>query len=141
MAIVLLVCCGGFAACTAGVIGTADEVSKSMDSDASKSGGVDNPMTITEGEAFEVDGFKYAAGWKVTREFGSAAITGLKVTNDRDSRDSLWADVKLKKGSEVLATLDCMTDEIQPGETVTVDCTSADKLPDDYDKITINDSF
>lgn len=141
VAIVLLVCCGGFAACTAGVIGTADEVSKSMDSDASKEGGPDNPMPITEGEAFEVDGFNYAAGWKVTEEFGDANITGLKVTNNRDQKDSVMVEIKFMKGSEVLALVDCTTDPIQKGNTVSVDCFSTDKLPDDYDEITINDSF
>ena len=141
MAIVLLVCCGGFAACTAGVVGTADEVSKSMDSDASKEGGPENPMTITEGEAFEVDGFNYAAGWKATEELDTATITGLKVTNNRDHKDSAVVEIKFMKGSEVLALVDCTTDPIQKGQTATLDCFSDDKLPDDYDEITINDSF
>ncbi len=83
----------------------------------------------------------YAEGWKVTKEFGLANVTGLKVTNNRDHKDAALVEIKLMKGSEVLAVVDCTTEQIQKGQTTTLDCTSADKLPDDYDEITINDTF
>lgn len=140
-AVVLILCCGGFTACTAGVFEAADEVSKSIEAEESESGGVNNAVTITEGEAFEVRGFDYAAGWKVTEEYGMVDISGLKVTNNRDKRDGALVDIKFKQGSEVLASVDCTTDPMPVGETVTLNCLSADSLPDDYDEITINDSF
>lgn len=139
--VVLVLCCGGFAACSAGVIGTADEVSKSIEAEESESGGVNNAVTITEGKAFEVRGFDYAEGWEVTEEYDMVDITGLKVTNNRTEKDSALVDIKFMKGSEVLASVDCTTDPIQTGQTVTLNCMSADALPEDYDKITINDSF
>lgn len=139
--IVAVLCCGGFAACSAGVIGAADEVSKSIESGDSESGGPDNAVEITEGEAFEIRGFDYAAGWKSEDEFGTVNITGLKVTNNRDKADSAIVEIKFMKGSEILASVDCTSDELQKGQTATLSCFSGDPLPADYDKITINDTF
>lgn len=139
--IVGILCCGGFAACTAGVFGAADEVSKSIEAEESEEGGTENAKKITEGEAFEVRGFNYAEGWSVTEEYDMIEIENLKVTNNRDERDSALVDIKFMKGDEVLASVDCTTDPIQKGQTVTVDCSSTDDLPSDYDTITINDMF
>lgn len=139
--VVGVLCCGGFAACSAGVLGAADEVSKSIDAGESESGGVNNAVTIKEGEAFDVRGFNYAAGWKVEEQFDSVDITGLKVTNNRTDRDGAIVEIKFMKGSEIAASADCTTDQLQPGQTATLNCISADSLPADYDKITINDAF
>ena len=139
--IVLVLCFGGFAACTAGVLGTADEVSKSIESAENEVGGTNNPVEITEGEAFDVRGFSYAEGWKVVEDFGTVTVEDLKVTNNRDSRDGALVEIKFLKGSEVLASVDCTSDQIQKGQTVTLDCFSADEMPTGYDKITINDTF
>ena len=132
----------GIGGCTAMVAGAANEVSKSMDADANKSGGTENPKTIAEGKAFEVDGFNYAAGWKITGDgLGSPTVKKLKVTNDRKDKDSALVEIKLWKGTEVKSLIDCSTDPIDVGTTVKLSCTSADGLPKKFDKITINDSF
>ena len=124
------------------VAGAANEVSESMDADATKAGGTENPKAITEGKAFEVDGFDYAAGWKITDDgLGGATVKKLKVTNDRTDKDSALVEIKLWKGTEVKAPIDCSTDPIDVGSTVKLSCTSADMLPKNVDKITINDSF
>lgn len=131
-----------FAGCTALVGGAANEVSKSIEEDANKAGGTNNPMEITPGEAFEVDGFNYAAGWTVgADELGDAQVKGLKVTNNREDRDSALVEIKFMQGTEVLALVDCTTEPINVGTTVTLNCFSADDFPASYDKITINDSF
>lgn len=128
--------------CIALIGGAANEVSKSIEDDANKAGGTDNPLTIVEGQAFEVDGFNYAAGWSVRKDvLGDIEIRGLKVTNNRDDRDSAIVEIKFHRGTEVLASADCTTEPIQKGSTVTLGCFSADKLPKSYEKITINDSF
>ena len=128
--------------CVALIGGAANEADKSIKRDEQKAGGTKNPMTITPGQAFEVDGFKYAAGWSVGKDsLGDVAIKGLKVTNTRSDRDSALVEIKFVKGTEVLALADCTTEPINEGTTVTLSCTSADKVPDGYDKITINDSF
>ena len=140
--ILILVTGLGIAGCTALVGGAANEISKSIEEDANKPGGTDNPMTITEGKPFEVDGFDYAAGWSLGKDgLGDLDVKGLKVTNNRDDKDSALVEIKLWKGTEVVALTDCTTEPIGVGTTVSLSCLSADKLPKGYDKITINDTF
>ena len=137
---------------TAGIVGTiavivmissaANSVSNSISENDNKPGGHSNPMTITEGKAFEVDGFNYDAGWKIADDgLGDFTVKGLKVTNNRDKQDSALVEIKLWKGSEVLALTDCNTEPIAQGTTVTLSCSGADKLPKKFDKVTINDTF
>lgn len=129
-----------FAGCTALVGGAANEVSKSIEASENEVGGPNNPVTIEEGQAFEIRDFNYAAGWKVvTNDFGSE-IQGLKVTNNRGESDSALVEIKFVTGTEVLALIDCSTEPIDPGMTVTLSC-SGDKVPADYEKITISDTF
>ena len=110
-------------------------------------GGPNNPLTITEGKAFEVRGFKYADGWTITPEPVSQtwSIDNLKVTNERGKADRL--DVKisllLTSNNEVLSTAFCAAgdgfEKIPEHTTVTVVCSSSDPLPEAYDKVTIQD--
>lgn len=141
--LLLLLAIGG---CVALIGGVANEASKSIEKDENKPGGTNNPLTITPGQAFEVDGFNYAAGWRVGKDaLDDLAIKGLKVTNNREDRDNALVEIKFFRGTEVLALAGCTTggprDPITVGTTVTLDCTSTDKLPTKYDKITINDLF
>lgn len=131
--------------CLALVGGAANEVGKSLDKEVAKDkepGGPDNPLTIVEGQKFSVSGFDYSGGWKLGDDgLGSVEITNLKVTNNRDDKDSALVEIKFMKGSEVLAVTDCTTEPVAVGETTTLSCISADDLPKAYDRITINDSF
>ena len=135
--VVLLV--GG---CVALFAGAANEVSKSIEEDANKPGGSDSPLTIVPGEAFEVDGFNYSPGWTIaTNALGDFEVNDLKVTNNRDEKDGAIVEIKLWAGSEVLASVDCTTEQIVVGTTVSLNCFGADDMPASYDKITINDTF
>lgn len=137
VAIVVLV--GG---CLAIVAGGVNEAVNTIEEDANKPGGTSNPLPVVEGEAFEVDGFDYAAGWEIGSDvMGYAEITNLRVTNNRDRRDSAFVAIKFWSGTEVLANVDCSTEPINIGTTVTLGCFSADALPAGYDKVTINDTF
>jgi hypothetical protein len=127
--------------CLALIGGAANEIDKSIKESDNKPGGADNPLTIKVGKAFEVDGFNYAGGWKAKNDFGAVGIKGLKVTNNRDDKDSALVEIKFWKGSEVLALADCTTEPIGVGTTVTLSCTSGDKLPRAYSKVTVNDTF
>ena len=100
-----------------------------------------NPVTIVEGKAFDIRKFAYAAGWKITSNDFGMEVENLKVTNNRDDRDGAIVEIKFMKGSEVLASIDCTSDQIIPGQTVTLSCLSGDKKPKGYDRITINDMF
>lgn len=131
--------------CLALVGGAVNEVGNSIEDAEAKDqepGGPDNPLTIVEGEAFSVSGFDYAAGWKLGDDgLGSVDVTGLKVTNNRDDKDSALVEIKFMDGTEVLALTDCTTEPVAVGQTTTLSCVSADDLPKAYDRITINDSF
>lgn len=130
---------GGCLALVGGVLNEADKAIKESDS---KAGGAKNPLTITEGEAFEVDGFKYAAGWQVGPDpLGDIRVSGLRVTNEREDSDGAITEIKFWRGKEVVAMTDCSTEQIQVGTTTKVDCISADNMPKKYDRITINDTF
>jgi hypothetical protein len=131
--------------CFAVIAVTANEVDNVID-DAIEAdqqpGGPDSPLEITEGEAFEVNGFDYAAGWGVQGDsLGFIEITELKVTNNRDEADSAIVEIKFWSGTEVLAVDNCSTEQIAVGTTTQVSCIGLDTLPDSYDRITINDSF
>jgi hypothetical protein len=107
-------------------------------------GGPNNPLTITEGQAFEVNGFEYGEGWDIADApaSGLLEIENLKVTNHRGKADRLFTTISLLNGSEVVATTTCTAqdgEKIPKDTTVTVDCSSGDPLPAAYDKITIND--
>jgi hypothetical protein len=108
-------------------------------------GGPNNPLTITEGKGFEVDGFEYADGWTIAPEpvSGTWHIDNLTVTNHRGKADRLDVEIKLYDGTQVVATTFCIAgdalDKIPKDATATVVCTSGDPLPDAYDKITIQD--
>lgn len=143
---VLLVIAGimvlGIGGCTVATVAFVNEVDKAIEESDNEVGGPNNPMEIAEGEAFEVRGFEYAAGWTVGKDMvGDVDIKGLKVTNNRDRSDSALVEIKFWTGTEVLALADCTTEPIDVGTTVTLSCFSADDLPKSYDRITISDTF
>ncbi len=140
--VLVLLLGGGCLAVVALVGGAVDEAVERIEREDSEPGGPDNPLEITEGEAFEVSGFEYDPGWMVVGDFvDDADIEGLTVTNNREDADSAFVEIKLWSGNEVLATVDCLTEEIAVGTKVTLDCTSFDDRPASYDRITINDTF
>lgn len=137
--LVMVLMIGG---CIALIGGAANEIDKAITEGETESGSRANPVTIRSGEAFEVRGFDYAAGWTLgTDGLGDLVVKKLKVTNNRDDSDSAFIEIKLWRGSEVLASVDCSTDPIEVGTTVSLSCTSIDAKPKSYDKITVNDSF
>jgi hypothetical protein len=129
---------GGCFALVGAGLNAADKAIKESDN---RAGGADNPMAIVEGKAFEVDGFEYASGWKITNSAFGFDLKNLKVTNNREDKDSALVEIKFMRGTEVLASADCVSDPIAVGQTVSLTCLSTDKLPKRYDEITINDTF
>ncbi|QGG41831.1 DUF2510 domain-containing protein [Aeromicrobium yanjiei] len=142
---IIAACVLFIAGCTALLGSAANEAGKSIEKEVAKDkqpGGPDNPLTIVEGKKFSVSGFDYSSGWKVDEDvLGSIDIAKLKVTNNRDKKDSALVEIKFMKGSEVLALADCTTEPVAIGQTTTLSCGSTDELPKSYDRITINDSF
>jgi hypothetical protein len=76
--------CGGIVALIALAINNAEDA---FDSDYR--GSEDDPITITEGEAFSIRGFDYEKGWRIAEDStGSVKIEGLRTTNNRDDEDT-----------------------------------------------------
>ena len=133
---------GGCLALIGGAANEIDNAIEEAESADAEPGGPDNPLEITEGEAFSVSGFDYAAGWTIGDDgLGSPSIDGLKVTNNRDDADTALVEIKFVTDNEVLALVDCSTEEISVGQTTTLDCFSSDEIPADYDTLTISDTF
>jgi hypothetical protein len=133
---------GGCLALVGTAVNEVDKEIKRSQAEDTLPGGPDNPLEITPGESFEVYGFKYQAGWELREDvIGDAEIVGLKFKNERDEADSLFADVRITKGNELVAEITCTSDEAEIGQIVTVTCISTDDMPADYDKITIQDTF
>ena len=140
-AVLFLLLVGG---CVAVVAIVGNEVNDAVNDDTP--GGPNNPLTITEGQAFEVDGFEYAEGWTITTSTldQTVDVENLKVTNRRGKADRLFVEIKLLNASEVVATVSCDgggMDKISEDTTVTVNCYSSDTLPAAYDQVTIQDAF
>jgi hypothetical protein len=139
-AVLFVVFVGG---CLAIVAVVGHRVSDAVNDDSV--GGPNNPLTITEGQAFEVNGFEYADGWSIVSEPVSQTwhIENLKVTNERGKADRLDVVIKLYNENEVIATTTCVAGDgvgkIPEHTKVTVACVSDDPLPSAYNKITIND--
>jgi len=139
-AVLFVVFVGG---CIAVVAVVGNKVNDAVNDDSL--GGPNNPMTITEGKAFSVDGFDYASGWKITNEpvSGTWQIDNLKMTNHRGKADRLDVKIELLNANEIVATTFCTggdgVNKIPKDTTVTVTCTSGDPLPATNDKITISD--
>jgi len=63
------------------------------------------------------------------------------VTNEADDARSMFLSFTLLKGTKLLASIDCSSDEIEKGQSVALKCLSTDKLPKAYDKVTVEDTF
>ena len=99
-------------------------------------GGPNNPLTITEGKAFTVNGFEYADGWSIVGEPVSQTwhVDNLKVTNNRGKPDRL--DVKIELSSverdrrhDRSARRATASTRSPKDTTVTVDCVSSTRCP------------
>ncbi len=125
--------------CVAIVAVVSNEVEDAVNDDTL--GGPNNPLTIVPGEAFEVAGFEYAAGWTLGPDpAGMLAVDGLEVRNDRDRTDQAFVTISLLLDDEVLAESTCTSaGRIAEDSTVTLTCVSPDPMPAEFDEVTIRD--
>ncbi|GAB2448058.1 hypothetical protein GCM10027062_32050 [Nocardioides hungaricus] len=122
----------------------ADSVDKAINDEAKN----DKPTAVTEGKAFDHDGFAIADGWKVTPEqFGGATIKNLNVTLEDDQdvpgggRTALLT-FRLYDGKTVVTEIECSSNEMQEGESTKMDCFNTDsKKLGSYDTIKVADAF
>ena len=126
------------------LIGTgANEVSKSIEAEQAN----DKPFVVTEGKAFGHDGYRVAAGWKITSEkYAGLTITGLKVTNidhDTATDDSPMLTFSLWKGNQNLSEIEASGNALAQGQSTMMDSFSlseTQKVPA-YDAIKVKDMW
>lgn len=107
-------------------------------------GSDDDPITVTEGEAFEIRGFEYAAGWSVTSTGDELSVDDLRATNERADGDSesIALRLRLYEGNEQVAVVRCSTVlDLAPDRAATLNCTSlvSGTTPVTFDEIEVYD--
>ena len=141
-AVVLLVC-GGIVALGIAAVNNIDD---SFESDYV--GSENDPITVTEGSAFEIRGFEYDEGWAIEPAaagdpLAEDAIVGLRATNRRDDEDTETTNLTFSflTDNEVLGEIRCRADaSVRFERSVTLDCTSYGLEIDGYDTIEVYDT-
>ncbi|MDP2775213.1 MAG: hypothetical protein Q8O61_16800 [Nocardioides sp.] len=142
LGLVFILFAGGCVAIIGLAANEVDNAIEEIEANDDAPGGVDNPLTITEGEGFNVYGFEYQDGWSVAADsLGDIDIVGLKFENNRDEADSAYAEIKFFAGNELVGMTSCTSEVAQVDQIVPLTCFSTEDLPATYDKITIADSF
>ena len=104
----------------------------------------DTPSQVKAGAAFTHDDFKASKGWKVVKEkyLNTPSIKGLKITNNGDDGRTALLTFRFYKGKNVLAEVECSSNEMQKGEVSKLDCFStSENFPKGYDTIKVSDMW
>jgi hypothetical protein len=127
----------GVGGCMAFLGKAADDISKGIDADAARNA----PREVKAGQAFSIGKHQTLAGWTVKNETGQFAVTG-KVKNVSDATSSAFLNFKfLSKDGEVLGNVQCVSSDLEPGQTVTMNCLPDGNFSAAYVKITAEATF
>ena len=139
---VMLLFCGGLVALVVLLVNNVDDAFES-----DYRGSENDPITVAEGEAFEIRGFDYDEGWAIdgvaADDLGNV-ISGLRATNDRDDEDTETPRLTftLLRGNEVLGEISCNANAaVRYERQVALDCTTyGTEIPQGYDTIEVYDT-
>lgn len=131
----MILLCGGCLAVT-GVF--FNEVENSIEKEEE----LDKPKEIEVGAEFEHDDYKADAGWSIVDDgIGDFTIENLKITNDSDDERTAFLAFTVYRGTELIGSIECSSNELQPGDSTVLDCFSTDDFTEDYDNVKVADSF
>jgi hypothetical protein len=103
-----------------------------------------DPRVVTPGKAFVLGQHKLNTGWKLTyQEYLGTQLVGT-LTNVGDDSSSAFFHVKFLKGSTVLANFQCMSDDLEVGQTQQIECfnsVTSTKRVTGWDKVTAEADF
>jgi hypothetical protein len=103
-----------------------------------------DPRPVTPGKAFTIGKHTMVDGWKVDyQEILGSQVVGT-VTNTSKSTSTAWFSIKFLKGSTVLANFDCLTEELEPGQSQEVECynsVTTTKRVTGWNKVTAEATF
>ena len=132
----------GIGGCAALVGGAANEIDKEMKAEAA----LDRPVDVTEGAAFEHDGYAFAKGWTIAPDqFGDLTLKGLTVANEshEGAEDTPMLTFTLWDGKQNVGTIEATGNAIAQGQTSKMDALALDSIPReaDYNKVTVEDAW
>jgi hypothetical protein len=126
--------------CMALIGGAANEIDKSIKESEKNNA----PRAVEEGAQFTIGKYTVSKGWSIGKDdLGGYEAQKVVVENSSDVSDTVFFTMKVLKGSKVLGSIDCNTDEIEPGQQQDANClsTSAGKFQSGWDKITVESTF
>jgi len=115
--------------------------SATEDGGGGDSGDDGSPVTVTEGKAFEFGNWKAQAGWKIGSSFLGYEVKGLTIENTKNEADQAFFEIKLLNGKDVVAVIDCTTDEIEAGQTIRPNCLPDGNKKQAYKTIEVENTF
>lgn len=142
--VVILAICGGIVGLAVWGLNTVEDSIDEFDGD--RRGGPNNPITLVEGEAFEIDGIEYDEGWTIAPpadEYNGNAIVGLMGENDRSDGSSETVSLRFTflTGNSEVGEIACHSNgSISHGNTEELECSDRDTLPA-YDSIEVSASY
>jgi hypothetical protein len=102
------------------------------------------PRPVKDGAAFTIGKYSIQPGWKIAREpLGGFTVKGVTIKNTSDETDTVFFTMKVLDGNKVLASIDCNSSEIEPGQEQDGNCfdTGVGKYRTGWDKITVESAF
>ena len=117
-----------------------EDISSSAGSESAN----DTPAVVKAGKPFDHDNFKVKPGWKVVKEayVNTPTIKNLKVTNTGGPKRTAQLTFRFYKGKNVLAEVECSSNEMQKGETSALDCFStSNHFPKGYKTVKVADMW
>jgi hypothetical protein len=134
--LVALAVAGGVAGAGAAVVASIGESGQSQPPSPSVSPTVrGTPRTVSAGKAFTIGRHQMLAGWRAQEEFGRFTVAG-RVRNVSDKSGTAFLQFTFLKGKDVLGSVQCVSDELEPGQTGTLICVPDGLYSRSYSRIT-----
>jgi hypothetical protein len=93
------------------------------------------PRTVSAGKPFTIGRHQVLAGWTVREEFGMFTVAA-RVKNVSDMNSTAFLQVRFLKGTEILAGVQCASDDLEPGRSGPLVCVPDGLYTKSYDRIT-----
>jgi hypothetical protein len=120
--------------------GAVDDAVEKIDSALAEEAANNRPTEIAEGAVFTHDIWKVADGWTVRQNAFGVTVTHLRAEHVGDDLDAPMLTFDLKRGREVLASVDCTGPRVLPGEVARLTCDYG-RNARAYDTVTVRDLF
>ena len=119
-----------------------DEINKQVKTANDAAGTQGEQVTVAPGDAFDLDGLSYRAGWRLAQnQNGMLQIDRLRVENTRSEETTVVVRLEVLDAGQVVATVHCTSGQVPSGKVGRLDCLGADQAPQQYDDVRVTDLF